>query len=514
MEFSWHQLVWGITLLIPALFFLHHRKKSSFNNRLPPGPPGWPIFGNMFDLGAMPHKTLAGLKQKYGPIIWLRIGAINTMVVQSSEAAAELFKNHDISFVERTVTEAMKSHDFDKGSVSLAPYGSYWRVMKRIMTVEMLVNKRINETLEIRRKCIDDMVSWIEKEAGPRKEESWRGIHLGRFVFLASFNMLGNLMLSRDLVDPESEEGMEFFSAMVSLMEWAGRPNIVDLFPCLRRLDPQGLRRNTDRDMGKTMQIVSKFVEERLQERQAGGGQRKKDFLEVLLEFEGNGKDEPAKISEHDLNIIIMEVFIAGSETTSGTTEWAMVELLSNPSTMSKLKKELNEVVGRGRKFQEEDIENLKYLQAVLKETLRLHPPVPLLVPRRATQDTNFMGYDIPKDTQVFVNVSAIGRDPKCWADPNSFKPERFLNSNIDFKGNNFELLPFGAGRRICAGIPLAHRMLHLVLGSLVHEFEWDVHISFADKVRDTKERMGVVVRKMEPLFAIPISKNRPNYES
>lgn len=206
----------------------------------------------------------------------------------------------------------------------------------------------------------------------------------------------------------------------------------------------------------------------------------------------------------------MQEVFIAGSETTSGTTEWAMVELLSNPTTMSKLKNELNEVVGRGKKFQEGDIDNLKYLQAVVKETLRLHPPIPLLVPRRATQDTNFMGYDIPKDTQVFVNVSAIGRDPECWDDPNSFKPERFLNSNIDFKGNHFELIPFGAGRRICAGIPLAYRMLHLVLGSLVHEFDWDVHNSVSDNVKDTKERMGVVVRKTEPLIAMPISKNSP----
>lgn len=507
MDLAWYQFVWGLTLLIPALVLLFRSKKSTYN-RLPPGPPGWPIFGNMFQLGSMPHKTFADLKKTYGPIIWLRIGAINTMVLQSSKTAAELFKNHDLSFVERTVTEAMKAHNFDKSSLALAPYGSYWRVMKRVMTVEMLVNKRINETTDIRRKCIDDLVSWIEKEAAGAGEKSWQGIHLAHFVFLASFNMLGNLMLSRDLVDRESEEGTEFFSAMVSLMEWGGHPNMADLFPWLRWLDPQGLRRRSDRDMGKTMQIVSKFVKERLQERQMGGGQRKKDFLEVLLEFDGNGKDEHVKLTENDINIIIMEVFIAGSETTSGTTEWAMVELLTNPLAMSKLKNELNEVVGRGKKFQEADIDNLKYLQAVVKETLRLHPPIPLLVPRRATQDTNFMGYDIPKNTQVFVNVSAIGRDPECWDDPNSFKPERFLNSNIEFKGNHFELLPFGAGRRICAGIPLAYRMLHLILGSLVHEFDWDVHSSLSDKIRDTKERMGVVVRKIEPMIAIPISKN------
>ncbi|CDP15344.1 unnamed protein product [Coffea canephora] len=280
MELHVNQFVWGVAILIPSLLLLLRHKKSS-HNRLPPGPPGWPIFGNMFDLGSMPHRTLAGLKNKYGPVVWLRIGAMNTMAVQSSKAAAELFRNHDISFVERTVTENMKSHNFDKSSLSLAPYGSYWRVLKRMMTVEMIVNKRINETVAIRRKCVDDMVSWIKKEAHAGKE-SWRGIHLAHFVFLASFNMLGNLMLSKDLVEPEKEEGVEFFSAMVRLAEWVGHPNIVDLFPWLRWLDPQGLRKKTAGEMWKTTQIVSRFVKERLQERQRGGP-RKNDFLEVLL---------------------------------------------------------------------------------------------------------------------------------------------------------------------------------------------------------------------------------------
>lgn len=181
-----------------------------------------------------------------------------------------------------------------------------------------------------------------------------------------------------------------------------------------------------------------------------------------------------------------------------------MVELLSHPEVMRKAKNELAQVVGKSNKFEESHIESLPYLQAVLKETLRLHPPIPFLVPRRAIQETNFMGYQIPKDTQVFVNAWSIGRDPECWDDPLSFKPERFLGSKIDYKGQNFELIPFGAGRRICAGIPLAHRMLHLVLGSLLHEFDWRVDEIGRDAMMDTRERMGVTVRKLVPLKAIP----------
>ncbi|KAK6157209.1 hypothetical protein DH2020_011457 [Rehmannia glutinosa] len=499
MDWAWTFLVCCIGLLGPAVILLR-RRGSTTAAQLPPGPPGWPVFGNMFDLGSMPHKTIAGLKQDYGPVIWLRIGSINTMVLLSAESAAELFKNHDANFAERTITEVMRAHDFHKAAISLSPYGSYWRVMKRIMTVEMLVHKRIRETEQIRRRCIVDMVEWINKEAAAA--ESGR-VHVARFVFLASFNMLGNLMLSKDLVSPDSVEGSEFFEAMIEMMEWSGHPNVVDLFPWLKWLDPQGLRRNAERGMGKTLEIVGGFVSERLKERQSNEG-TKKDFLEVLLECEKTGKDEGHKISNHDLNVIIMEIFLAGSETTSSSTEWAMVELLSHPEVMNKAKNELAQVVGNNNKFEESHIENLPYLQAVMKETLRLHPPIPFLVPRRAIEETNFMGYQIPKDTQLFVNAWAIGRDPECWDEPLSFKPERFLGSKIDYKGQNFELIPFGAGRRICAGIPLAHRMLHLVLGTLLHEFEWRVDEIGRNGMMDTRERMGVTVRKLVPLKAIP----------
>ncbi|XP_016459435.2 cytochrome P450 76A2-like [Nicotiana tabacum] len=509
MDWNWDYVFWSITsILIPLLLLLHfHRRRSNKNRRLlPPGPQGWPVFGNMFELGNEPHKTLMSLKQKYGSVVWLKLGSINTMVILSAEAAAEFFKNHDVAFAERSVTDVMKSHGYHKGSLALAPYGTYWRIMKRIMTVQMLVNKRINETVDIRRKCIDDLTEWINNEG---RINSSGGIHVAKFIFLASFNMLGKLLLSRELVDPKSEKGSEFFTAMVELMECSGHQNIVDVFPWLRWIDPQGLRKKMDRGLGKTIEIVSGFLNERFEELERTG-EKKKDFLEVLLEYEGKGKDEPEKLSDQELILIILEIFLAGSETTSSSIEWAMTELLSNPEAMDKVKAELTEVLGNtNKKFEETNIDNHKYLQAVVKETLRLHPPIPFLVPRKAIQETEFLGYNIPKDTQVFVNVWAIGRDPECWKDPFDFKPERFLDLKTEYRGQNFEFIPFGAGRRICAGIPLAHRMLHLLLGSLLHEFDWEIDNSLLDEVLDTQDRMGVTVRKLKPLKAIPKRKNK-----
>lgn len=150
---------------------------------------------------------------------------------------------------------------------------------------------------------------------------------------------------------------------------------------------------------------------------------------------------------------------------------------------MSEAKSEISAILGPTEKFQENHIDHLPYLQAVIKETLRLHPPIPFLIPRRAVRDASFMGYFVPKNTQLFVNVWAIGRDQECWEDALSFKPERFLGTNTNYRGQHFELIPFGVGRRMCAGLALGHGMLHFVLGSLLHEFDWELPSPLAEFV-------------------------------
>lgn len=197
-------------------------------------------------------------------------------------------------------------------------------------------------------------------------------------------------------------------------------------------------------------------------------------------------------------------MFVAGSETTSVTVEWALAELLRSPLSMRKAKDELEKVIGAAGKIKESDIDKLPYLQAVVRETLRLHPAVPLLVPRCSMEDTNYMDYFIPINTQVFVNAWAIGRDSDTWEDPLCFNPERFLGSSIDYKGQDFEFIPFGSGRRICVGMDLAHRVVHLSLATLLWSFDWELDISLIPETLDMTERMGITLRKLVPLRAIP----------
>lgn len=503
--------IWAFILLSLMAVVWHLMRGDNSGSRLPPGPKGWPVVGNLFDfIGTLPHRSFAALKQQYGPVVWLKIGSVKTMVLLSAAAAEELYKNHDLTFLERPVIETMKSHDYYKSSMAFGPYGVYWRTLRRLCFTELFTNKKMNETVSIRQKCVDDMLLWIEQDLKTCATSSTSGIEVTRFVFPTLFNVFGNMMISRDLVDPNSTMASEFYKALVGVTVCMGSPNLSDIFSWLKWIDLQGLRRRMDQDFGKVIEIVSQFLHERVAQRQqtqteGTSSDSTKDFLNMLLDFKGTRKDEPAKLSDHQVSVFLMEMFSGGTETMSTTIEWAMCELLQNSEAMIKIKSELGSVVGTNKKLEEKHIDNLHYLQAVVQETLRLHPPGPI-IPRKAIHHTNFMGYEIPKDTQVFVHSWAIGRDEEFWGnDVLVFKPERFLGSNIEYKGQHFEFIPFGAGRRICPGLGLAHRLLPLVLGSLLHHFDWvlcqNVH---GETTVDMSETMGITAKMRHHLKAVP----------
>lgn len=183
-----------------------------------------------------------------------------------------------------------------------------------------------------------------------------------------------------------------------------------------------------------------------------------------------------------------------------------MSELLCNPDKLSKAQSELHAVIGKGSLTEESDAPHLPYLQAIIKETFRLHPPVPLLLPRQSREDKQVGGYVIPKDAQVLVNVWGNGRDPNVWGEnAGEFVPERFLGSGVDVKGQHFELVPFGGGRRICPGLQLGMRMLHMMLGSLLNNFNWKLEEG-TDRENMMDEVVGMTLRKAQPLRAVPLS--------
>lgn len=261
-------LVSVILCLFAALFLvLWRRRQRNVLKLQPPGPPGWPVIGNILDLGTVPHQTLYKFRLKYGPVLGLKLGSVNTVVIQSAKAASELFKKHDQDFCDRKCPHSLTAHNYSQGTIALGRYGNYWRLVRRICSMEFLVNRRINEMAPLRRKCIDDMTGYMEEDVAAAQARGEEGkVMLAHYLFLMSFNLVGNLVLSRDILSSQSEEGKEFFDAMNKVMEWAGKPNLSDFLPVLKWLDPQGIKRNMVRDMGRTIKILSRFVEERIED--------------------------------------------------------------------------------------------------------------------------------------------------------------------------------------------------------------------------------------------------------
>ncbi|KAM2765466.1 hypothetical protein COP1_021515 [Malus domestica] len=224
-------------------------------------------------------------------------------------------------------------------------------------------------------------------------------------------------------------------------------------------------------------------------------------FLVVLLQYVCGTNDFPLLF-----NRSLQELFTAGTDTTSSTLEWAMAELLRNLEKLSKAQAELKQIIGKGKPVEESYVARLPYLQAIIKETFRLYPAAPLLLPRKAETDVEIDGYNVPKGAQVFVNAWAIGRDPEIWDKPDSFVLERFLGSKIYVTGQNFELIPFGGGRRMCPGWPLAMRMVNLMLGSLINCFDkWKLEDGVTPKTMNMNQKFGLTLQKAQTLRVVPM---------
>ncbi|GAU27928.1 hypothetical protein TSUD_160230 [Trifolium subterraneum] len=283
-------------------------------------------------------------------------------------------------------------------------------------------------------------------------------------------------------------------------MEESGKPNISDFFPILRLLDPQRVQARLASHMKKVHKIFDGIIEDRICSRNSKADYEVcNDVLDSLLNSNNLG-ETTSELSRNEMLHLFQDLFVAGTDTTSSTIEWIMVELLRNPEKLTKARKELCEVIGKDETIEESHISKLPFLQAVVKETLRLHPAAPLLLPRKCDENANILGFNVPKNVQVFVNVWAMGRDPTIWENPTMFMPERFLECDINYKGSNFELIPFGAGKRICPGLPLAHRTMHLIVASLLRNFEWTLADGLKPEDMNMDEKFGLTLRRVESL--------------
>ncbi|KAK4802528.1 hypothetical protein SAY86_000731 [Trapa natans] len=406
------------------LFFLSLFLLKPNRQRLPPGPIGFPILGSIPQLGSKVHQSLAQMAKRHGPLMSLRLGSKIAVLVTSVEVAREMLGTHEKAFSDRPVADAIGAQPNPELTVAWVTSDQLWRSRRRTCTIHLFSPISLDAHQKIRHEKVRQLVRYIEMKHAAAEEP----VDIGKVAFATILNLISSTVLSVDAVDPEFESAQEFKDLVWRIMEDFARPNLSDFFRLLRPFDLQGLRRNVTGCFERLYEILEEIIEKRVKERAAAAAEgvatgRNCDFLDVLLD---QCQEEGSGVDRLHVKALVSELFIAGSDTTSTTIEWAMAELLRNPKVLEKARQEILTVVGLQRPIQESDINNLPYLQAIVKETLRLHPATPLLIPHKAKHDVEVLGYVVPKDAMVMVNVWAIARDPSNWTDPLEFRPERF----------------------------------------------------------------------------------------
>ncbi|XP_021749803.1 cytochrome P450 71A22-like [Chenopodium quinoa] len=498
-------LILLLSFLIILYKWIYSTNYNHANNKLnkPPYPPKLPILGNLHQLGKLPHHSLRSLSRQYGDLMLLHIGSKATIVASSAGTAREIMKTHDIVFANRPSLKVARKIMYDGKGIAFASYGEYWRQMKSMCVLHMLSNTKVRSFRRVREEEAQVIVKKISNMRLLQEEVNLSDVLIG----------LTNDVICRTAFGRKytGEKGCENIKELLGdFSEALGTFCMEDFVPWLSWIDClRGVNRKADKVAFVLDEFIEKIVQEHIDRQnlqtdetdEGDKGEKLQDFVDILLEIQ---RENSTVLPKESVKAILLDMLSAATDTTYTLLEWAMAELLKHPQAMKQLQDEVRECISRSgkKRVDEDEVKNMKYLKAVIKETLRLHPPLPLLVFRESSQDVKVNGYDIAAGTQVIINAWTIQRDSASWDEPEEFLPERFLNSSVDFRGQDFEFIPFGAGRRSCPGISFGIVDAELVLATLAYEFDWKLREGYAFNLF---EGLGVTIRKRDPIVVIPI---------
>ncbi|KAL6653230.1 hypothetical protein ACP70R_012155 [Stipagrostis hirtigluma subsp. patula] len=485
-------IIAAVTLVatVHLLFFSWRRK----GRRLPPSPPGLPVIGHLHLLRPPVHRTFQELAARVGPLMHIRLGSTHCVVASSPEVASELIRSHEGSISERPVTAVARQFAYDAAGFAFAPYNTHWRFMKRLCMSELLGPRTVEQLRPVRRAGLVALLRSVLQQAPSPVVDLTREL-----IRLSNTSILR--MVASTAPGSVAEEAQELVKAVAELV---GAFNVGDYIAACRGWDLQGLgRRAADvhRRFDALLEEMLRHKEEARAARQHDGGVGRQDLLDMLLD-KAEDKAAEVKLTRDNIKAFIIDVVTAGSDTSAAMVEWMLAELMNHPEALRKVREEIDGVVGGERIAGEGDLARLPYLQAAYKETLRLHPAAPI-AHRQSTDEMVVAGYTVPAQAAVFINVWAIGRDPAFWEDPLAFRPERFLPGGaaegLDPRGQHFQFMPFGSGRRGCPGMGLALQSVPAVLAALVQCFDWAV--ADGGKTVDMEESDGLVCARKKPLL-------------
>ncbi|CAI9281603.1 unnamed protein product [Lactuca saligna] len=479
-------------LLIPLLYLLSQIIEGR-SNFTPPGPLGLPFIGNLHQI--IYHSNIPTflwqLSKSYGPILSLNFGFIPVIVVSSASLAKEVLKTQDIIFCNRPSFVVLKKLSYNGLDVTFSPYNKYWREMKKIFKLHLLGPKRVESFRFIREEEVSSAMKKIHEMA-----LSSMPVNLSELVKSVAGTIMMRVGYGKKFRD--EHERKELLRLLTELELIFADFYVSDIW---RGLPFMGL---IDRLFGKTNRLdkcfqyfdvfYQKLIDEHLSPKSS---EKEEDFIDILLRLK---EEQLLNLTYDHIKALLMDVLVAGTDTSTATVIWAMTALIKNPKVMKKAQEEVRNLVGKKCIVEEEDLSKLTYMKAVVKEIMRLYPPAPLLIPRETAKHTILHGYKIKQKTLVFVNAMAIGRDPESWERPEEFLPKRFMGSNIDFRGNDFELIPFGGGRRICPGISMGVMIVELLLANLVYLFDWGLPNDENSVDIDFDVMPGVTIHKKNDL--------------
>ncbi|ESW27490.1 hypothetical protein PHAVU_003G206400 [Phaseolus vulgaris] len=478
-----------LTLLFTFSFVKHLRKPSAEKRRrLPPGPRKLPFIGNLHQLGTLPHQSLQRLSREHGPLMLLQLGSIPTLVVSSADMAKEIFTNYDSVFSGRPLLHAANRLGYGSG-VSFSPYGEYWREMRKIMVSRLLSPKRVESFEGVRSDEVKLMLEAVALSPGP--------VNLTELTLLLTNNVVCRVALGK-----RDRGTKKVYKTLKETQQMLGGFFVDDFFPRLGWLNKfTGFQSRLEKNFRDMDSFYDQVIKEHIDESSDRARADHEDVVDVLLQLQKDSS-QPIAITDRQIKGVLVDIFVAGTDTSAATMIWIMSELIRNPKAMKRAQEEVREIMKGKEMVKEIDLSKLVYLKSAVKEAMRLHPPAPLLVPRETTESCMIKGFEIPAKTRVLVNAKSIAMDPTCWENPNEFLPERFLDSSIDYnKGQHFEMLPFGVGRRGCPGVNFAMPLVELALANLLFRFDWKLPHGIEIEDLNMDEAIGITIHKKEHLW-------------
>ncbi|XP_057802945.1 premnaspirodiene oxygenase-like [Salvia miltiorrhiza] len=469
------------------------KKSESVGVDLPPGPKKLPIIGNLHLISGPPFRRLRDLSLQYGPIMHLKLGEVDTIVVSSPKIAKEILKDNDPIFANKPQSIAFKIFWYNYINIAFSPYGGYWRQMRKICILELLSAKSVRSFGSIRKDEVSHLVDSIRLSAGET-------VNLTEKLFSLMSSITCRAAFGKVCKDKDS-----LIRLVTEVVQMGITSSLADIFPSSKiahalswgtKLRLMRMRRNLD-------VIFDGIIHEHeTNHKDCNGEFGNEDLVDVLLRIKESGELE-FSIDYDNIKAVLLDLFAGGTETSSTTVDWAMAELLKHPQVMVKAQAEIRRVVEEKSNInciEEDDIQKMNYLRLVIMETLRLHPPASI-IPRFSSEQCKISGYTIPAKINVLVNVWAIQRDPKYWTNPEIFLPERFGKEEIIARDCVY--LPFGSGKRMCPGMSFGWASVALPLAQLLYNFNWKLPIGIDAQALDMIETSGITTSRKENLLVV-----------